>query len=225
MSRPPGRSALAASDDHFLERPEIDERVGRHDHVERAGGVAQIGGQFTLDQFVVDLPGLRLSQHARGQIDAHQPARVRRDERTAQAGAASGIEHVEALRGARRSESASIAATSAGRAVHESGELGVEAAGEAIERHFDERVRGPRRDVAARARRDHVAGNGMVRFLLEPFLEDGHRFVDFAERAVRQRQQPPGFGVLRPEGDDLAEADDGFAAFASGRSAGCPRLV
>ena len=52
---------------------------------------------------------------------------------------------------------------------------------------------------------------GMVRLLFEPFLEDLDRLVDFAERAVRQRQQPPRFGILRPERDDLGEADGRFA--------------
>ncbi len=41
-------------------------------------------------------------------------------------------------------------------------------------------------------------------------FEDSHRFVDLAEHAVRQRQQSPSLGVLRPERDDLTEADDRF---------------
>ena len=50
----------------------------------------------------------------------------------------------------------------------------------------------------------------MARLLLEPFFEDAHGFVDLAEHAVRQRQQSPSLGVLRPERDDLAEAGDRF---------------
>ena len=55
-----------------------------------------------------------------------------------------------------------------------------------------------------------MPGDGIVRLLLEPLFEDFHRLVDLAEGAVRQRQQPSSFGVLRPERDDLAEADDRF---------------
>ncbi len=124
-------------------------------------------------------------------------------------GAAAGIEHVEALRRLdtrvrqhRRDQRRG--------AVRQLRELGVEAGGEAVEGLFDEPVRRPRRDVAAGARREHVQRDRMVRLLLEPFLEDLHRLVDLAERAVRQRQQSPRFGVLRPERDDLAEADDRF---------------
>ena len=49
--------------------------------------------------------------------------------------------------------------------------------------------------------------DGMVRLLSQPFLEDPHRLVQLAERAVRQREQPSRLGVPRPEGDHLGEAD------------------
>ncbi len=63
-----------------------------------ASGCPQVRGQLDLQQLVVDLLLLRLRQHAGRQIDAGQPARIRRHERPAQAGAAAGVEHVEALR-------------------------------------------------------------------------------------------------------------------------------
>ncbi len=55
-----------------------------------------------------------------------------------------------------------------------------------------------------------MQGNGIVRLLFEPFFEDFRRFVDFTERAVRLRQQPPSFGILRPQRDDLRKADSCF---------------
>ncbi len=51
----------------------------------------------------------------------------------------------------------------------------------------------------------------MVGFLLQPFLEDGDGFVHFTEGTMRQREKPAGFGMFRPEGDDLEEADGRFA--------------
>ena len=107
-------------------------------------------------------------------------------------------------------DSDSIVATSAG-ARSELGELGIEAAGKAVERLFDESVRRSFRNIAARARRDHVQGNGMVRLHFEPILENGDRFVDFTEGVVSQREQPASFWVLRPERDDFAEANGCFA--------------
>ena len=98
ISRPPGRSAPADAVNNPLEGAKVDEGVRRHDRVECARGVAQIRGQFTLEQFVVDVLGLRLRQHARGQVDSHQPTCVRRDERPAQPGAASSVQHIEPLR-------------------------------------------------------------------------------------------------------------------------------
>ena len=50
------------------------------------------------------------------------------------------------------------------------------------------------------SRPEHAAsmwrGIGMIRFLLEPFLEDGHRFVHFAQRAVSKSQQSPASGCF-----------------------------
>ena len=171
--------------------------------------VAQVGRQFTFDQFVVDIPGPGLSDHRCGQVDSHQSARIRRDERSAQAGAAAGIEHIEALRRLDIRVRQHLR-DQRRRAVRQLGELGVEAGGEAVERLLDERVRCPRRDIAAGAGRQHVPGNGTVRLLFQPLFEDFDRLVDFTERAVRYRQQSARFGILRPQRDDLREADGRF---------------
>ncbi len=48
----------------------------------------------------------------------------------------------------------------------------------------------------------------MVRLLLKPSFEHFHRFVDVTKGAVRQRQQSPSLGMLRPERDDFTEADE-----------------
>ena len=53
--------------------------------------------------------------------------------------------------------------------------------------------------------RDRVAG-----FFGEPLIKNPDSLVDIPDHAVRQRQQPPGFAVLRPECDHLAEAFGGF---------------
>ena len=50
--------------------------------------------------------------------------------------------------------------------------------------------------------------NRVVGLLIEPFLENRHGLVDLADGAVRQRQKSPGFPVLRPQRDRLAEARD-----------------
>ncbi len=52
---------------------------------------------------------------------------------------------------------------------------------------------------------------GLPGLLGEPVLEDLNRLVGLAERAVRQRQQPARFGMLRPERDHSAETGDGFS--------------
>lgn len=57
--------------------------------------VPDIFGQFTFE-FVVDVPSAGLSQHTRGEVSPDQSARIRRDKRSTQPGAASGIEHIEA---------------------------------------------------------------------------------------------------------------------------------
>ena len=88
-----------------------------------------------------------------------------------------------------------------GRAVGQPLELGLEAGREAVERPLDERVRRARRHLAAGARRPHVARDRIVGLVLEPLLEDLHRLVGLAERAVREREQPPRVPVLRPQRD------------------------
>ena len=60
------------------------------------------------------------------------------------------------------------------------------------------------------AGRQHVPRNRIARLFVEPFLEDLHRLVDLAQRAVRQRQQLSRFAVLRPERDHLAVARGRF---------------
>ncbi len=210
MSRPPGRSASADAATTSSQRSKIHEGVGRHNHVERPGAVAQVGGQLDLEQLVVDVPAPRLAP-ACARTGRPPPAGAHTARRAVRT---SPVPHpassTSRLFDASTPESASIPATSVRGAVQQLGELGIEAGGEAVEGLLDEPVRRPRRDIAAGARREHVQRNRMVRLLLEPFFEDLHRLVDLAERAVRQRQQPPRFGVLRPERDDLAEADDRF---------------
>ena len=143
-------------------------------------------------------------------FDACEPARVPGHERTAQPRAAAGVEDVELFRGLeaslgqrRRHER--------GRAVGQPLELGLEARREAVECPLDERVRGARRHLTARARRPHVAGDRIAGLVLEPLFEDLHRFLGLAKRAVREREQPPRVPVLRPQRDDLREARRRFA--------------
>jgi hypothetical protein len=82
---------------HIVERSKIDEGVSRDYHVEAPGRTPQVLGQFALDQFVVDATRAGLRHHLGRQIDTDQPSRVRSHQRTAQTGAAPGIEHVQAL--------------------------------------------------------------------------------------------------------------------------------
>ena len=133
-SRPPGRSACAEAATTSSSGPKYTSVSADTITSNVAGGLAQIGGQFTFDELVVDIPGPGLCQHARGQVDAHQPARIRGDERPAQAGAAAGIEHVESTSRARPPSRPASPQPGRG-AVQQLGELGIEAAGETVERH------------------------------------------------------------------------------------------
>ena len=200
---------ILGSRNHRLERPEIDERVSRDDDVEGAGGVGEVAGQLSLHELVVDIPCPRLRDHSLGQVDAGQAARVLRDERTTEPGPAAGIEHVEAL----RLDDIRIRqhrCDQSGRSILKLGELRVEARGEAVERSLDVCVRRALRHVATGAGRKHVLCNWVVRLLVQPLVEELHCLVELAEIAVRERQQPAGFGILRAERDHLGEADRGF---------------
>ena len=159
---------------------------------------AEVLGQLALDELVVDLLRPRLGEHALREVDAHEPARIGREQRAAQPGAAAGVEHVELFDGLQRPTSRQHLGDERRRSVQQLGELGVEAPGEAVERRLDECVGGPRRHVASRAGGEHVARDGIVRLLRQPLLEHLDRLVDVAERAMRERQQPAGFGMLRP---------------------------
>ena len=52
--------------------------------------------------------------------------------------------------------------------------------------------------------------NGVARLFVEPFFQDVHGLVDVSQHAVRQRQKPSRFPVLRSERDHLAVALGGF---------------
>jgi len=55
-----------------------------------------------------------------------------------------------------------------------------------------------------------VQRNRVLWLFFEPFFENVHRLADCAQRAVRQRQKPSRFPVLRPERDHLAVARGRF---------------
>ncbi len=55
-----------------------------------------------------------------------------------------------------------------------------------------------------------MPGYRIVRLVPEPFVEDVDRLLDFTERVVREGQQPSRLRMLRPERDDLREAERGF---------------
>ena len=77
---------------------EIDQRVRRHDQVEGFAVIAQILGQLRLDQRVVDVLLGCLLEHSLRQVHAGERSCKRRDERAAQPGPASRVEHVETVR-------------------------------------------------------------------------------------------------------------------------------
>ena len=108
------------------------------------------------------------------------------------------------------SESASISATSAGARYDSLASLASKLAAK-LSKVFSTNASDAR---AGTSRPEHAAS--MCRAMGWSGSSSSHssktvdRLVDFAERAVRQRQQSSRFGVLRPERDDLAEADGRF---------------
>ena len=134
-----GTQRVRRRHNHVLERSKIHERVCRDDHIERRDAVACVGGQFTLDELVVESPLAGVRKHACGQVDSDEAPRIRRDERPAQAGTATGIEHIEALRRFDRRARQHLR-NQRGGAVQQFLELGIEAGGEAVEGLFDEPV-------------------------------------------------------------------------------------
>ena len=53
------------SGDDLFEPPEVHQRIGRDDHIERVRVIAQELGELRLEQHVVDILVFRLGQHAR----------------------------------------------------------------------------------------------------------------------------------------------------------------
>ena len=205
-----GTQRVRGSRNDLLERSEIDERVCRHDHVERPGGVAQVGGQLTFDQLVVDIPRPGLSEHAlrTGRLPPVGAHTARRAVRTARC---------RSRHRARRGSStprhpippasprpAPARGTTAWRAWNRSWRRSCR---RSVSMNASDARGGTSRPEQAASMCRAI---GIVRLLFQPFLEDLDRLVDLAERAVRQRQQPPRFGILRPERDDLGEADGRF---------------
>ena len=103
-----------------------------------------------------------------------------------------------------------MAATSAGARYDKLLKLRFKAGGKTVEGSLDESVRCARRHISTSAGRQHVQRNRVVRLFFEPFFEDVHGLADVAQRAVRERQKPSRFPVLRPERDHLAVARRGF---------------
>jgi hypothetical protein len=196
-------------DDDGFEVAEIHERVSRNDQIERLATRAQILRQLGFQQLVVDALFARLREHSFGEIDAYQPARIRRHEGAAQSRSAAGVEHVETLRrpGARILQRRGDERRGP---VRQSLQLRFEAPGKRIERRLDVSVRRARGDVTAGARGQHVQRDRAVRFFCEPFRENRDGLVDLAQRAMRQRQELSRIFVLRPERDHLAETGRGF---------------
>src|SRR5258707_14482098 len=61
---------------------EIHESVARHDQVECSPVVAEVIRQLGFQQFVVDVLLFRVRQHSCGEINTHQSARIRSNQRT-----------------------------------------------------------------------------------------------------------------------------------------------
>ena len=177
----------------------------------------QVCGQLTSDQLVVDIPRAGAIDHRFGQVDSDEAPRVRRDERTAEPGAAAGIEYVEASRRAdapRASpprapalDTTSCASLASKLAAKLSNVLSMNAS--------DARVGTSRPEQAASMCRA-IGSSGSSR---SHSSKTADRLVDFTERVVRERQQPSRLRMPRPERDDLGEAASRLRVAASGRSA------
>ena len=188
---------------------EIDQRVRRHDQVEGFAVIAQILGQLRLDQRVVDVLLGCLLEHSLRQVHAGERSCKRRDERAAQPGPASRVEHVETVR---RFQAAVLKhrGDQRGRAVGQLRELRFKARREAVEGCLNEPVRCTLRHALSGTGRQHVTRDRVVRLLGEPFLEDAHRRIDFAQRAMRHREQLACVAMLRPQRNDFRVARRGF---------------
>ena len=205
MKSPFGRSAPAAAASTPSRSPKYTSVSADTIKSKACAVVAQVLRQLGLRQLVVDALFFRVSQHSAGEVDAHQSARIRRDERAAEPRATAGVQHLEALR---RLETRILQHGRHERrgAVRQPLELGFEGGGEAVEGPLDESVRRARRHISTGAGRHHVQRNRILGLFLEPLVEDLHGLADLAQRAVRQRQQLSRFPVLRPERDHLAVA-------------------
>ncbi len=142
--------------DDLVERAEVHQRVGRHDHVEGLGLTAQVLGQLGLQQLVVDLLLFGLREHAGREVDAGQPPRIWRDERTAQPRSAARVEHVEAGATPRGRHHRASRSTSAGARYASLASFDSKLAAKLSKVCCDVAVRRPRRSVAPGAGRQHV---------------------------------------------------------------------
>lgn len=76
--------------------PEVNEDIGGDDDIAAARRAGKVFKYLCLDQFVVNAFFGGERQHARGQIDSHQPPRVGAEQGPALTAPAAKVEHVEA---------------------------------------------------------------------------------------------------------------------------------
>ena len=149
--------------------------------IERAGMGLHERRQLGDLQPVINGARLRLVQHAGGEIDADQRARVRPQQRAAPSGSGACVEHVEGRR-RRADHRRDGVGDQRGRPVVEALQHLVEAVGETVECLGDVDVGGARGHTFARRRREIVLGQGIVGLDRQPALVDGGCFVRAAEQ-------------------------------------------
>ena len=150
-----------------------------------------------------------MRQHPVGQVHPDQAARKRRDRRAAKPRSAACVQHVETMR-RREARILHHGRDERRRTIRQDRQLRFEAGRKAVEGRLNEAVRCARGHIPARACRQHVPRDRIVRLLFEPLLEDLRSLAEFAQGAMRQRQKLARFAIFRPQRDHLAVARRGF---------------
>ena len=194
---------------HLHQVAEVDQCIGGQHHVPGFRVILQVRAQLGGHELVVAAAQTGLFEHPAGQVHAIQPTRMRPDQRTAQAGAATGVEHIKRALGHPKHANQCVDQDLRRTIVQVLQQLLVEAFGEPVEHLAYISVVRPRWRRYPAASGEHVPWHGVVRLAAEPVTIGPDRLVLPAQHVKGDTERVESTHIAAVAADRVPETGDG----------------